>query len=56
MLMIFSSHRITCSKRLKPAVKALMGDYDEDILARYYEIFNENSKSQRLRFFSDPIV
>ena len=33
-----------------------MGEYHKDILASYYEIFNENSKSQRINFFSDPIV
>ena len=33
-----------------------MGEYHKDILASYYEIFNENSKSQRIDFFSDPLV
>ena len=33
-----------------------MGEYHKDILFSYYEIFNENSKSQRFKFFSDPIV
>ena len=56
MLMIFSSHRITRQKRLIPEAKALMGEYHKDILASYYEIFNENSKSQRIDFFSDPLV
>ena len=56
MLMIFSSHRITRYKRLIPEAKALMGKYHKEILANYYEIFNENSKSQRINFFKDPIM
>ena len=56
MLMIISSHRITSSRRLIPEAKTLMGKYHKDILTRYYEIFNENSKSQRIGFFSDPVV
>ena len=56
MLMIFSSHRITRQKRLIPEAKALMGDYHKEILSSYYEIFNENSKSQRINFFKDPLV
>ena len=33
-----------------------MGKYRNEILSSYYEIFNENSKSQRVKFFSDPLV
>ena len=54
--MIFSSHRITRHKRLIPEVKALMGEHHKEILTRYYEIFNENSKNQRIAFFLDPVV
>ena len=56
MLMIFGSHRITHKKRLIPEAKDLMGEYAKAILSEYYEIFNENSKSQRVAFFSDNIV
>ena len=54
--MIFSSHRITRHKRLIPEAKAFMGEHHKEILTRYYEIFNENSKNQRVAFFSDPVV
>ena len=54
--MIFSSHRITHKKRLIPEAKDLMGEYAKEIRSEYYEIFNENSKSQRVAFFSDNIV
>ena len=56
MLMIFSSHRITRKKRFVPEAKILMGDYAKDILTGYYEIFNENSKGQRVAFFRDRII
>ena len=54
--MLFSSHRITRNKRLIPEAKSVMGEYHKEILANYYEVFNENSKSQRLNFFKDPLV
>ena len=56
ILMLFSSNRITRKKRFVPEAKILMGDYAKDILTAYYEIFNENSKGQRVAFFRDRII
>ena len=33
-----------------------MGNHRNDILASYYDIFNENNKSQRIKFFLDPLM
>ena len=56
LLMIVASHRITRKKRLVPAARAFMGKYSSQVWNDYLEVFSENSRQQRVRFFSDKLI
>jgi len=56
VLMMMSSHRIVYRKSLRPAFQVMMAPYEEELWPLFYEIFIDNSRKQRVQFFSDPLV